>query len=62
MGRRRQIRIRAIKKENPDIGLYVQALIALARQLQEEEDQQALAPGGTQPAAGSRKETDHGRG
>lgn len=35
MGRR--IRVRAIKKEQPNVGLYVQALIALARQLQEQE-------------------------
>jgi hypothetical protein len=33
----RWIRVRAIKKEEPNIGLYVQALIALARQLQEED-------------------------
>ncbi len=39
MGRR--IRIRAIAKEEPDIRLYVLALIALARQLQEEEERQA---------------------
>jgi hypothetical protein len=35
---KRQIRVRAIAKEEPDIRLYVIALIALARQLQEEEE------------------------
>jgi len=39
MGRR--IRVRAIAKEEPDIRLYVLALIALARQIQEEEERQA---------------------
>src|SRR6266536_2459392 len=39
MGRR--IRVRAIAKEEPDIRLYVLALIALARQLAEEEERQA---------------------
>lgn len=33
----RRIRITAIRKEKPDVGLYVLALIALARQLQDEE-------------------------
>jgi hypothetical protein len=33
----RQIRIQATVRREPDIRLYVQALIALARQLQEEE-------------------------
>jgi hypothetical protein len=42
MGRR--IRVRATVKEEPDIRLYVLALIALARQLQEEEAQQATGP------------------
>jgi hypothetical protein len=37
----RQIRVRAIEKEEPDIRLYVLALIALARQLQEEDERQA---------------------
>lgn len=40
MGRR--IKVRAIKKEQPNVGLYVQALIALARQLQDEEDQRQV--------------------
>jgi hypothetical protein len=40
------IRITAVPREEPDIGLYVLALIALARQLQEEQDKQ------TQPQAG----------
>ena len=33
----KNIRVRAIRKKEPDIGLYVLALIALARQLQEED-------------------------
>jgi hypothetical protein len=37
----RQIRVRAIKKEEPDLRLYVLALIALARQLAEEEQRDA---------------------
>jgi hypothetical protein len=36
----RQIRIKATARREPDIRLYVLALIALARQLQEEEQQQ----------------------
>jgi hypothetical protein len=47
----RHIRIRAVRKEQPNIGLYVQALIALARELQERDGQrsaegaQASSPG-----------------
>jgi hypothetical protein len=37
----RQIRVRAITKEEPEIGLYVLALIALARQIQDEDKRQA---------------------
>jgi hypothetical protein len=59
MGRR--IRVRAIKKEEPNIGLYVLALIALARELQEQEDQQAATVPTPQPAADSRKEANHER-
>jgi hypothetical protein len=44
----RHIRVRAIAKEEPDIRLYVLALIALARQIQEEEERQAAE---RQPAA-----------
>lgn len=43
----RHIRVEAIRKEEPDIRLYVLALIALARQLQEEDkrrDVEAPAP------------------
>jgi hypothetical protein len=40
----RQIYVQAIRKEEPDIHLYVLALIALARQLQEEEQRQAAEP------------------
>jgi hypothetical protein len=39
----RQIRVRAIRKEEPDIRLYVLALIALARQLQEEDERATAA-------------------
>jgi hypothetical protein len=59
MGRR--IRVRAIKKEEPNIGLYVLALIALARELQEREGQQAPEVGQVPPAAESRKEETHDR-
>ena len=45
----KQIRVRAIKKEEPDIRLYVLALIALARQLAEEEHQAATTPAPTEP-------------
>jgi hypothetical protein len=38
----RRIRVRAIRKEEPNVGLYVLALIALARQL-EEQDQRAVS-------------------
>lgn len=41
MGRR--IRVTAIKKEEPEVRLYVLALIALARQLQEEEERAGKA-------------------
>jgi len=50
MGRRR-IRVRAVAKEEPDIRLYVIALIALARQLQEEEERACQQHQG-QPANG----------
>jgi hypothetical protein len=39
----RQIRVEAIRKEDPDIRLYVLALIALARQIQEEDERRAAA-------------------
>ena len=52
----RWIRVRAIKKEKPNIGLYVQALIALARQLQAEEDQRQADQ---MPTPGEEKEADH---
>jgi hypothetical protein len=52
----RWIRVRAIKKNEPNIGLYVQALIALARQLQEEEDQRGTAK---MPIPTEGKEADH---
>ncbi len=52
----RWIRVRAIKKEEPNIGLYVQALIALARQLQAEEDQLNSTEASTSAEG---KEADH---
>ncbi len=54
MGRR--IRVRPIMKEEPNVGLYVQALIALARQLQTEEGQRGTTEP-PEPAEG--KEADH---
>ena len=53
MGRR--IRVRAIRKEEPDIRLYVLALIALARQLQEQEQTaQEIAPASGEEVADER--------
>ncbi len=57
MGRR--IRIRAIAKEEPDIRLYVLALIALARQLQEEEEHQAADAKAQEPTAEPGEEASH---
>ena len=54
MGRR--IKVRAIRKEEPDIRLYALALIALVRQLQEEDERRAAAP-----AAETEREGDDGR-
>jgi hypothetical protein len=49
----KNIRVRAIRKEEPDIGLYVLALIALARQLQEEGKATPTQPtSGETPAGG----------
>lgn len=45
----RQIRIKAIPKSEPDIQLYVLALIALARQLQEPAERQPQRPGPVLP-------------
>jgi len=56
----RQIRVRAIKKEEPDTRLYVLALIALARQLQEEDERQAGEPSPEVMATG--EEANHERG
>jgi hypothetical protein len=55
----RQIRVRAVQKEEPDIRLYVLALIALARQLQEEEERQAAEAQTTKPAAETGEEVGH---
>jgi hypothetical protein len=39
----RRIRVRGVPKPEPDVRLYVLALIELARQLQEEEDASGAA-------------------
>jgi hypothetical protein len=54
MGRR--IRVTAIKKEEPDVRLYVLALIALARQLQEEGERQAAGARDSGQSAGAAEE------
>ena len=54
----RQIRVRAIRKEEPDLRLYAIALLALARQLQE--DEHRSADEATSPSA-SRKEASDGQ-
>ena len=45
-----QIRIRATARQKPDIRLYALALIALARQLQEEKPQEQGERSGLPPA------------
>jgi hypothetical protein len=55
----RWIRVRAIKKEEPNIGLYVQALIALARQLQTEEDQRGPSGADVPSSAEAGQEVSH---
>jgi hypothetical protein len=54
----RWIRVRAIKKEEPNIGLYVQALIALARQFQEE-DQRGASGADVPSSAEAGQEVSH---
>jgi hypothetical protein len=54
----RWIKVRAIKKEEPNIGLYVQALIALARQLQEE-DQRGTTGADVPSSAEAGQEVSH---
>ena len=53
-----QIRIKVVPRREPDIQLYVLALIALARQLQEQEEGRGQDTGPTAPsgegAGGSR--------
>jgi hypothetical protein len=56
MGRR--IRVESIRKEEPNTRLYVLALIALARQLQEEDVRQEDEA--TRPAAPKSEEADRG--
>jgi len=58
----RHIRVTAVRKEEPDIRLYVLALIALARQLQEEEDRQAGETHAPESAAETGEEAGHDRG
>lgn len=53
----RQIRVKAIRREQPDVRLYVLALLALAQQLQEEE-RQASEPAEARHPDGS-GEVDH---
>jgi hypothetical protein len=60
MGRR--IQVRAIRKEEPDIRLYVLALIALARQLQEEDERAAAAKAQATGPAAAGEEASHERG
>ena len=50
MGRR--IRVKSVRKEKPEVRLYVLALIALARQLQAEEDRAAQSPPETKDEKG----------
>jgi hypothetical protein len=54
---RRRIRVQAVRKEEPDIRLYVLALIALARQLAGEDERQAADA--QAPAAEPGEEASH---
>jgi len=47
-----QIRIKVTARREPDIRLYAQALIALARQLQEEKEQREQGTRSGLPSAG----------
>jgi hypothetical protein len=58
----RQIRVRAIEKEEPNVHLYVLALIALARQLQEEDERLATEAQTATLATGTSGEGSHERG
>lgn len=53
----KDIRVTAIRKEEPDIQLYVLALIALARQLQDEDEVAKAAAIPQQKTV--REEADH---
>jgi hypothetical protein len=44
--RENRIHIEVVPRKHPDVGLYVQALVALARQIQAADDQQARAETG----------------
>jgi hypothetical protein len=54
----RQIFVKALMKKEPQVRLYVLALLALARQLQEQEADQAA--GSTQPATDNSEGADDG--
>jgi hypothetical protein len=58
----RQIKVRAIPKEEPNIRLYVLALIALARQLQEEDERRAAAEAQAAGPATAGEGVSHERG
>jgi hypothetical protein len=60
MGQR--IRVKAIRKEQPDIRLYVSALIALARQFEEENERQAAGSQSPEALSPTGEEVAHGRG
>ena len=49
----RRVRVKAIRREKPDISLYAQALVALARQLQDAEQQALTSPDPVHPERGS---------
>lgn len=57
----RRILITAIRREDPDIRLYVLALIALARQLQEEEEAARHEDADDASLAESREEAPGGK-
>jgi len=57
----RRIRVRAIKKEEPDLRLFVLALITLARQLQEADAHQAITEQAPETAAAAGQEVAHER-
>jgi len=53
----RRVRVKAIRREKPDVSLYVRALLALAQEMQETEQQAAKS---SDPARQKRaSEADH---